>query len=282
MAEQKEDIQTQLYFQPWAVPQQENIKTIIIQQPAKTHMDLNASTDKTAIGSFGFSVLIAVVLGGLATWYAYWCAKKSFQLTEMSFRLVVEEIKSSQQVAMDLNKQLFEQQQKILDIELKEKNKQIWIADVRQKASEYLNTVNKFIINGEKFEKKYLSLLKEEKQTYSKVAESIYEKLLQLNDEAVYYIAELELFSSNKNQDLNHIIKIGNLINIALDHLIEEYKKPSPNTMCSKKSDIFLDTTYIPNFINLDKLIGRKKIIVINRLNLMFVNKLQKILNEAA
>lgn len=34
---------------PWTVPQQPSVQTIVFQQPAKTHMELNASTDKTAI-----------------------------------------------------------------------------------------------------------------------------------------------------------------------------------------------------------------------------------------
>lgn len=38
---------------PWTVPQQPSVQTIVLQQPAKTHMELNASADKTAISSFG-------------------------------------------------------------------------------------------------------------------------------------------------------------------------------------------------------------------------------------
>jgi hypothetical protein len=42
------------------VPQQPSVQTIVLQQPAKTHMELNASTDKTAISSFALSVVIAL------------------------------------------------------------------------------------------------------------------------------------------------------------------------------------------------------------------------------
>jgi hypothetical protein len=83
MAEQdSNDIVIQL---PWTVPQQPSVQTIVLQQPAKTHMELNASTDKTAISSFALSVVIALALGGLATWLAYWYGRKSFDLTKQSF-----------------------------------------------------------------------------------------------------------------------------------------------------------------------------------------------------
>ena len=95
---------------PWAVPQQPNVQTIALQQPARTHMELNASTDKTAISSFALSVVIALLLGGLATWLAYWYGRKSFKLTEMSFKTVIQQIQASEQSALSLNSKLFEQQ----------------------------------------------------------------------------------------------------------------------------------------------------------------------------
>lgn len=95
---------------PWAVPQQPNVQTIVLQQPARTHIELNASTDKTAISSFALSVVIALLLSGLATWLAYWYGRKSFKLTEMSFKTVIQQIQASEQSALSLNSKLFEQQ----------------------------------------------------------------------------------------------------------------------------------------------------------------------------
>ncbi|MDN5646344.1 MAG: hypothetical protein L0G67_13515, partial [Acinetobacter sp.] len=89
---------------PWTVPQQPSVQTIVFQQPAKTHMELNASTDKTAILSFALSVVIALALGGLATWLAYWYGRKSFDLTKQSFDVVLEQIISSRQEAERLHK----------------------------------------------------------------------------------------------------------------------------------------------------------------------------------
>ncbi len=93
---------------PWTVPQ--NVQTIVIQPPAKTHMELNASTDKTAISSFSLSVIVALILGGFATWLAYWYGRRSFKLTKMSFDIIIRQIMASEQSALDLNKKLFEQQ----------------------------------------------------------------------------------------------------------------------------------------------------------------------------
>ena len=94
---------------PWTVPQQPSVQTIVFQQPAKTHMELNASTDKTAISSFALSVVIALALGGLATWLAYWYGRKSFDLTKQSFDVVLEQIISSRQEAERLHKITMEQ-----------------------------------------------------------------------------------------------------------------------------------------------------------------------------
>ena len=95
---------------PWVVPQQPNIQTIVLQQPAKTHMELNASTDKTAISSFALSVVIALVLRGLATWLAYWYGRKSFDLTKQSFAITIEQIKSSERIMMKSNQTLVKSQ----------------------------------------------------------------------------------------------------------------------------------------------------------------------------
>lgn len=90
--QEKSDLMIQL---PWTVPPQPNVQTIVLQQPTKTHMELNASTDKTAISSFALSVVIALILGGLATWLAYWYGRKSFDLTKQSFDAVIAQIHAS-------------------------------------------------------------------------------------------------------------------------------------------------------------------------------------------
>lgn len=64
--------------------EQENSQALILQQPngQKVYLDLNHSTDTTAIWSFIVAMVIALVLGGLATFLAYWYGKRSFDLTK--------------------------------------------------------------------------------------------------------------------------------------------------------------------------------------------------------
>jgi len=111
---------------PWTVPQQSNIQTIVLQQPAKTHMELNASKDKTAISSFALSVVIALILGGLATWLAYWYGRKSFDLTKQSFDTVIKQIESSERLMSKSNQALIKSQENLKRMEIvTEKNNAI-------------------------------------------------------------------------------------------------------------------------------------------------------------
>ena len=136
---------------PWTMPQQSNVQTIVLQQPAKTQMELNASTDKTAISSFALSVVIALILGGLATWLAYWYGRKSFKLTEMSFKTVIQQIQASEQSALDLNKRIFEQQ-----LELKNWSKQFEIQ--KMIIERFRHAAEKFTIDAELFLSSIVSL----------------------------------------------------------------------------------------------------------------------------
>lgn len=142
---------------PWTVPQQSNVQTIVLQQPAKTQMELNASTDKTAISSFALSVVIALLLGGLATWLAYWYGRKSFKLTEMSFKTVIQQIQASEQSALDLNKRIFEQQ-----LELKNWSKQFEIQ--KMIIERFRHVAEKFTIDAELFLSSIVSLYSSHEQ----------------------------------------------------------------------------------------------------------------------
>jgi len=121
LANQQEnsDLMIQL---PWTVPQQENTQAVVFQQPngQKVYLDLNHSTDTTAISSFVLSVIIALILGGLATWLAYWYGRKSFKLTELSFKVVSEDIKEAAESHRNMTKQIIESQEMLKRIELQE------------------------------------------------------------------------------------------------------------------------------------------------------------------
>ncbi|MFW1755062.1 hypothetical protein [Acinetobacter wanghuae] len=128
------------------MPQQPLVTTQISVDPKtnKIPLDIQHSTDTTAISSFALSVIIALILGCLATWLAYWYGRKSFQLTEMSFKTVVEEIKASQQSALDLNAKLFEQQSMLQLNKLQYAYKSAQVEKLRTIITEYLTCLIDF------------------------------------------------------------------------------------------------------------------------------------------
>ncbi len=104
------------------MPQQPFDQTAsVVENPnRKMELDLNHSTDTTAISSFTLSVIIALILGSFATWLAYWYGRKSFQLTELSFKVVSEDIKEAAESHRNMTKQLIESQENLKRVELQE------------------------------------------------------------------------------------------------------------------------------------------------------------------
>lgn len=85
------------------------------------YLDVQHSTDTTAIWSFVIAMVVAFILGISATIIAIWYGRKSFQLTEMSFKTVSEDIKQSAESHRDVN-------QRILDSQKADKHKEIILA----------------------------------------------------------------------------------------------------------------------------------------------------------
>ena len=145
---------------PWAVPQQPLVTTHIQvdSETNKIPLDIQHSTDTTAISSFALSVIIALILGLLATWLAYLYGRKSFLLTEMSFETVINQIKASEQSAVDLNTKLFEQQ-RVLQAEKEKSDSEKSIKDRFRNAAEifildielFLSSVTLLYLSHEQF-----------------------------------------------------------------------------------------------------------------------------------
>lgn len=110
------------------MPQQPFDQTAsVVENPnRKMELDLNHSTDTTAISSFTLSVIIALILGSFATWLAYWYGRKSFQLTELSFKVVSEDIKEAAESHRNMTKQLIESQENLKRVELQEEFYRGW------------------------------------------------------------------------------------------------------------------------------------------------------------
>lgn len=110
--------------------EQANTRTVVLQQPKDQNitLDLNHSTDTTAIWSFMAAMIIAFILGVSATIIAIWYGRKSFKLTELSFKTVSNDIKEAAELNRIVNKQIIEAQYKLKNLEQKNKFIQDWLS----------------------------------------------------------------------------------------------------------------------------------------------------------
>lgn len=207
---------------PWTVPQQPNVQTIVLQQPAKTHMELNASTDKTAISSFALSVIIALILGSFATWLAYWYGRKSFDLTKQSFDSVIMQIKSSERTSLDLNAKLFDQQKILQNNELNFKKMKSWEDKVRELGAEYITSITQFIYHSRYFEINYLSSKLTDRKNSNTEGGLKYLELKDLTEKCILLLAQLDLYFEVNEAEFEKIILIGDMFNESALTLLEE------------------------------------------------------------
>lgn len=93
---------------------QQNTQAVVLQQPTDqmVHLDLQHSTDTTAIWSFVIAMVVAFILGISATIIVIWYGRKSFKLTEMSFRTVSNDIKEAAILNRQVNADIIEAQYK--------------------------------------------------------------------------------------------------------------------------------------------------------------------------
>ena len=189
---------------PWTVPQQSNVQTIVLQQPAKTQMELNASTDKTAISSFALSVVIALLLGGLATWLAYWYGRKSFVLTELSFKVVSEDIRQAAKTNSDIAISMMENQITITELQIRSKEKSEELERIITRGGEIIVLQNKLIIELYK-----LATLGDE--IFKKDIEIIVSRLNELNNEILSEYHLFLLLMSTDSKEYSRIKILGDL-----------------------------------------------------------------------
>ena len=126
--------------------EQENTQAVVLLQPngQKVYLDLNHSTDTTAIWSFVIAMIVALILGISATIIAIWYGRKSFKLTEMSFKVVSEDIKQAAETNRQTTKTLIESQENLKDKELKVLRKQNIEDKFSDVISKYLSSANLF------------------------------------------------------------------------------------------------------------------------------------------
>lgn len=210
MAEQ-ENKET-IVFLPWVVEPQ--TQAVILQQPNETHLRLDATTDKTAISSFALSVVIALILGGLATWLAYWYGRKSFDLTKQSFDAVIAQIKSSEQIALNLNQKLFEQQKELQKLQETYDKQKIKEKQLRELASMFLIKIKKFSYDGAAFLYKYGHIRSRLETSFEITKEFIILQKQCMEIEEIYINIDLHL---DIQEEIHH--KLSELIILCYEYL---------------------------------------------------------------
>ena len=180
----------------WGNVQEQQTQAVVLQQPKdqKVYLDVQHSTDTIAILSFALSIIIALILGSLATWLAYWYGRKSFKLTEMSFKTVVEQIKSSETTALDLNSKLFNQQLVLQDREQKNLQKVQWIDSFRLLAQSYMSKNIELLFKLDRFQEKYLHFPKNVKIDDKTEAGKCLDQISLLIEESVILTSHIALF----------------------------------------------------------------------------------------
>ncbi len=117
----------------------EEKQALVLEQPKdqKVYLDLQHSTDTTAIWSFVIAMVVAFILGISATIIAIWYGRKSFELTKQSFDALVKQIESSEKVTLDSSKELITGQSQNLLNQLRITNRFKELCDFREIAAEY-------------------------------------------------------------------------------------------------------------------------------------------------
>lgn len=105
------------------------------------YLDVQHSTDTTAIWSFVIAMVVAFILGISATIIAIWYGRKSFDLTKQSFDSLVKQIESSEKITVASNNGLAQSQADSKLTELRFLYKSSEIQNLRKMIADYFATV---------------------------------------------------------------------------------------------------------------------------------------------
>lgn len=207
--------------------EQENTQAVVLLQPngQKVYLDLNHSTDTTAIWSFVIAMIVALILGISATIIAIWYGRKSFKLTEMSFKVVSEDIKQAAETNRQTTKTLIESQENLKDKELKVLRKQNIEDKFSDVISKYLSSANLFthtlsniIFNLKEEEWENFNQKEGVYPAINKLVNSEFENLTKLT-------IEITLLLNDKNDDailiMNQMAETNKQVYLVLISLVE-------------------------------------------------------------
>lgn len=230
------------------VQQVQSSQALVLQQPngEKIYFNIQHSTDTTAIWSFVVAMIASIVI-------AIWYGRKSFQLTEMSFKRVVEQIRSSEALISSSNENLIQQQK---ELEVLKKNIDIYfnkLETIRLKSAEVLikaELINTQIYTlNDDFHAKRVGVEIEDKQV-----ECLREEVKQL----MLDIKLIQLFLDVKSDDEFEINKRLEEISLSIYWLIENitltYNREKNLEMDSKLKSL---ENLIRNIISVENIIKK-------------------------
>ncbi|QIC63690.1 hypothetical protein [Acinetobacter schindleri] len=191
----------------------EEKQALVLEQPKdqKVYLDLQHSTDTTAIWSFAIAMVIAFILGISATIIAIWYGRKSFDLTKQSFDSLVKQIESSEKITVASNNGLAQSQadSKLTELRFLYKNSEI--QNLRKMIADYFATV--VALNTHMVFK--VSFLKDNKflndNDENKYIHELFDEIKRYANEIFTFSFQIDLMLDMDNS--NEEKKIGNELN---------------------------------------------------------------------
>jgi len=191
----------------------EEKQALVLEQPKdqKVYLDLQHSTDTTAIWSFAIAMVIAFILGILATIIAIWYGRKSFDLTKQSFDSLVKQIESSEKITIASNNGLAQSQADSKLTELRFLYKSSEIQNLRKMIADYFATA--VALNTHMVFK--VSFLKDNKflndNDENKYIHELFDEIKRYANEIFTFSFQIDLMLDMDNS--NEEKKIGNELN---------------------------------------------------------------------
>lgn len=229
---------------PWIVPQQPLVKTEISAEinQQKIPLDLNVtSTDTTAISSFTLSVIIALILGGFATWLAYWYGRRSFDLTRQSFEAVIKQIESSEKAAQDLNTRIFEQQHVLQKAEFEFNKYQGWERDLRKLGIDYIHTIYQYIELAKRFQSEFIQLSWEDKIRNNRGSVECLSQLQESFQKIKLMMYQIALFFDTETTVDQSLYDLNIVFQMLATKLLEDYQKDLTTTEAIRNPKLLLN-----------------------------------------
>ncbi|WP_163120877.1 hypothetical protein [Acinetobacter portensis] len=248
---------------------EKNTQALVLQQPKDQmiHLDLQHSTDTTAIWSFVIAMVVAFILGISATIIAIWYGRKSFQLTEMSFKTVSEDIKQAAETHRLINDNILRSQENSRSIEIKLTFNQDWSEKLISSLSELTSNLSGWIL-------RVIGLSKQIEKSEQSMPN------FRLSEDT-YFMSEIKLIKSSSDDIHKLINKL--VIYVSLFNSENEYNEIL-FLLNSLKIEILDLTTKSIQMESLDteaEKIYEKNLLIFSEINKLLQNEKVKILKAA-